>query len=272
MVSMTKFDGTGAARRWLRILKEELAGPLSPGTWLERADARLDGRAASWAERTPENICIFSDKGIENATVEDKNTFVQLLLQEFPGDSRNVITDEGASRELSSLSQKEDEDLYTYYRRTEALLRGIHGKDRVTNNGTDTIILSPLEQYLLKDTIMKYILGIRDLDLRLRIVEYPAEPVQSLYGVFKKAEICLDVLRIRAQWEEELKLKQDYVAFKSFRVSLAHNNNKQDIESQYYDAPPCRHHHHHHHQPAQIGLSYREKIKRSQTQHPLLQS
>lgn len=121
---------------------------------------------------------------------------------------------------------------------------------------------------------MKYILGIRDLDLRLRIVEYRAEPVQSLYGVFKMAEICLDVLRIRAQREEELKLKQDYVAFKSFQASRAHNNNnnKQDIESQYYDAPPCRHHHHHHHQPAQIGLSYREKIKRSQTQHPLLQS
>lgn len=272
MVSMTKFDGTGAARRWLRILKEELAGPLSPGTWLERADARLDGRAASWAERTPEIICIFSDKGIENATVEDKNKFVQLLLQEFPGDSCNVITGEQASSGLSSLSQKEDEDLYTYYRRTEALLRGIHGKDRVTNNGTDTIILSPPEQYLLKDTIMKYILGIRDLDLRLRIVEYRAEPIQSLCGVFKKAEICLDALRIRAQREEELKLKQDYVAFKSFQASLAHNNNnnKQDIESQYYDAPPCRHHHHH--QPAQIGLSYREKIKRSQTQHPLLQS
>lgn len=126
------------------------------------------------------------------------------LLQESPGGSRNVITDEQASRELSPLSQKEDKDLYTYYRRTEGLLRGIHGKDRVSNNGPDTIILSPSEQYLIKDTIMKFILGIRDLGLRLRVVEYRAEPVPSLYVVFKKAEIYLDVLRIREGGRAEL--------------------------------------------------------------------
>ena len=129
MVSMTKFDGSSAASRWLRVLKEELAGQLSPGTWLERADARLEGRAASWAERTPEVIRILADENLGTATVEDKNTFIQLLIQEFPGDSRDVITDEKASAELSSLAQKENEDLYTYYCRIEGLLKGIYGRD-----------------------------------------------------------------------------------------------------------------------------------------------
>ena len=32
-VSMTKFDGPGAARRWLHVLDEELVGQLSPNTW-----------------------------------------------------------------------------------------------------------------------------------------------------------------------------------------------------------------------------------------------
>ncbi len=165
MISMTKFDGSFAASRWLRILKEELAGPLSPRTWLERADARLESRAASWAERTPEVVRTLAVDNIAAATVEAKNTFIQLLIQEFPGDSHDIITDEKASAELSNLAQKEDEDLYTYYRRTEGLLKGIHGRDQVTNSGGDTVALSPAEQQLLKDIIMKLILGIRNLDL-----------------------------------------------------------------------------------------------------------
>ncbi len=80
MISMTKFDGSFAASRWLHILKEELAGPLSPSTWLERADIWLEGRAASWAEYTPEVVRILVVDNIAAATVEDKNTFIQLLI------------------------------------------------------------------------------------------------------------------------------------------------------------------------------------------------
>lgn len=44
---MTKFDGTGSATRWLRILEEEQKGLQIPDDWLQWADARLEGRAAS---------------------------------------------------------------------------------------------------------------------------------------------------------------------------------------------------------------------------------
>lgn len=106
MVLMTKFDGSSAASRWLRILKKELGEELSPGVWLERADARLRGRAASWAEQTPEVIQILADSNLENATSEDKNTFIKLLVQEFPSDPRNIMTDDRASAELANLAQK----------------------------------------------------------------------------------------------------------------------------------------------------------------------
>ena len=172
MVSMTRFDGSSAASQWLCVFKEELAGQLSPGIWLERADARLESRAASWAEQTLEVIQILAEENLGTVTVEDKNTFIQLLIQEFPGDSRDIITNEKASADLSSLAQKEDEDLYTYYCRTEGLLKGIYGQDQVTNNGRDIIVLNPSKQQLFKDTIIKFILGIRNLDLQFCVVEY----------------------------------------------------------------------------------------------------
>lgn len=253
---MTKFDGSSAASRWLRVLKEELAGPLSPGTWLERADARLEGRPASWVEQTPEVIRILADENLETATVEDKSTFIQLLIQEFPSDSRNVITDEKASAELSSLAQKEDEDQYTYYRRTEGLLKRIHGRDQVTNNnGRDTIALSPSEQQLLKDTIMKFILGIRNLDLQFRVVEYRANPTPSLYGVYKQAESTLLVLHTQAQLQENREQKQGYEAFRSFQASVGNNHRSRPS----YNPLPRQN------QPVQPNLAYREgrKVKRN---------
>ena len=125
-----------------------------------------------------------------------------MLIQEFPGDSHNIITDEKVSAKLSLLAQKENEDLYTYYYRTEEQLKGIHGRDQVTNNGRDTIVQSPSEQQLLKDTLMKFILGIWNLDLQFRIVEYRANPTPSLYRAYKQAESTLLVLYIQAQLQK----------------------------------------------------------------------
>ena len=194
MISMTKYDGSFAASWWLCILKEKLIAQLSPKTWLERADAWLEGRAASWAERTSEVVRILAIDNIAAMTVEDKNSFIQLLIQEFPGNSCNVITDEKASAKLSNLAQKEDEDLYTYYRHTETLLKRIHGRDQVTNSDRVIVTLSPVKQQLLKDIIMKFILGIRNLDLQFRVVEYQANPTPSLYDAYKQVKSILLVL------------------------------------------------------------------------------
>lgn len=76
---------------------------------------------------------------INDATTEDKNTFVRLLIQEFPGHLRDAMTDELASTELSTLSQKEDEDLHAYYRLTETSFVEISRRDRVTYDGANTV-------------------------------------------------------------------------------------------------------------------------------------
>ena len=51
----------------------------------------------------PEIIWIPADKNLGIAIVESKNTFLQLLIQKFPGDSCDIITNEKASAELLSL-------------------------------------------------------------------------------------------------------------------------------------------------------------------------
>ena len=82
IVSMTKFDSSGAGERWLCVLKEELPEELTPVTWLKQTNTRLERRAAALADRTPEVKRILRTT-INNATTEDKNAFIQLLFQEF---------------------------------------------------------------------------------------------------------------------------------------------------------------------------------------------
>lgn len=42
-------------------------------------------------------VQILAVDNIRAASVEDKNAFIQLSIQEFPGDSSNVITDQKAN-------------------------------------------------------------------------------------------------------------------------------------------------------------------------------
>ena len=160
-----------------------------------------------------------------------------------------MITEERASTELASLTQKEDKDLYTYYCCTEVLLTRIAGRDRVTHDGENTVILNRVEQHILKDTITKFIFGLRDPDLCLRMIEYRAELAQSLYKAFKKAKAYILVLDAKLQMDKEHDLKVGYKAFKSFQTLVAA---EQNTHPQFYEALP------HKNQFFQPSLPYRE--------------
>ena len=147
------------------------------------------------------------------------------MHQEFPGNQNNIITEKQASAELSILSQKEDKDLFAYYRRTEILLIGILEKDQVTHNRENTIILNNAEQYILKNTIAKFGFGLKILKLRLYIIEYRANPMRSLYGAFKKAKAYFNMLNAKAQMQKKLELKSGYKVFKSFQAAVALEQN-----------------------------------------------
>ena len=82
------------------------------------------------------------------------------------------------------------------------MLKGIYGWDQVTNFGRDIVTFSPANQQLLKGTIMNFILGIRNLDLQFRIVEYQANFILSFYGAYKQAESILFILQTQAQLQE----------------------------------------------------------------------
>lgn len=172
MVLMTKFDKSSFANWWLRFLKEKLASEQSSGTWLKQADACIKSHAALWAEQTLEFVWILANKNLEKVIVENKNIFIQLLIQEFPSDSCDIITDIKASAQRLSLRLKVDKDLYIYYCQTESLLKEIHGQNKVTNNSRNIIVLSSSRWKLLKNTIMKLILEIWNLNLQFCVIKY----------------------------------------------------------------------------------------------------
>ena len=126
------------------------------------------------------------------------------------------MTEEQASKELLNLSPKINKDFYIYYRQTETLLIRNSGRDWVISNGENWIILNNKEQHILKNTIAKFGFGLKILKLRLHMIKYRADLMCSLYGAFKKAEVYLDILNVKAQMQKELELKSGYEAFKFF--------------------------------------------------------
>ena len=74
------------------------------------------------------------------------------------------------------------------------MLIKIARRDWVTHDRENVVILNRVEQHMLKDIIIKFIFGLRDPDLCLYIIEYKAEPAQSLYGAFKKAKAHILIL------------------------------------------------------------------------------
>ena len=136
-----------------------------------------------------------------------------------------MIKEERASTELSSLTQKKDKDLYRYYCRIEVLLTKIAGRDQVTHDGENAVILNRAKTHILKDIITKFIFGLRDLDLCLCIIEYKAKPVRSFYKVFKKAETHILVLDTKLPMDKEHDLNVRYKAFKSFQTLVAVEQN-----------------------------------------------
>lgn len=147
------------------------------------------------------------------------------MYQEFSNDKYNVMTEEQTSTKLSTLSQIKDKDLHVYYRQTKTLLIEISEKDCVIYNGENAIILNNAKQHIHKNTIIKFDFSLKIPKIHLYIIEYQANPMHSLFGVFKKAEVYFDILNAKTQMQKELKLKTSYKAFKSFQATVFSKQN-----------------------------------------------
>lgn len=71
------------------------------------------------------------------------------------------------------------------------------------------------------DPIAKFTFGLKILKLCLQIIKYKTDLMCSLYKIFKKAKIYLDIPNTKAQIQKKFKLKFDYKAFKSFQGIIA---------------------------------------------------
>ena len=136
-----------------------------------------------------------------------------------------MIIEEQVSIELSSLTQKEDKDLYPYYRLKEVLLTRIVRRDRVTYDGENAVILNRVEKHIFKDNITKFIFGLKDPVLHLCIIEYSADQAQRLYEILKKVQAHILILDTKLQMDKEYDLRVGYEAFRSFQTSIATEQN-----------------------------------------------
>ena len=107
------------------------------------------------------------------------------------------------------------------------MLTGIAGRDRITHDEKNIVILNRAEEYILKNTITKFIFGLKDPDLWLHMIEYRTKPTCSFYGAFKKIEVYIDILNTKVQMQKKLDLKSGYEAFKFFYASVTYKQNTQ---------------------------------------------
>lgn len=92
--------------------------------------------------------------------------------------------------------------MYIYYYWTKKLLKEIHRRDKITNNGREIVTFSLLEQQLFKNTIIKFIPSFKNFDFQFHVIEYRINLISSLYGAYKFAESTLAILYIQAQMRD----------------------------------------------------------------------
>lgn len=119
------------------------------------------------------------------ARVECNNTFTLLLIEIFFENLPNDPKDVKASLELSTLGQKEDNNLCKYHCQIKDLLKKIQRQDQIKNSDRNIVILRSVKQQLHSYIIKKFILAIKNLDFLLYVVKYKANPTTSLYDLHK---------------------------------------------------------------------------------------
>lgn len=80
----------------------------------------------------------------------------------------------------------------------------------------DIVILNKVEQHILKNTVIKFIFGLKILDFYLYLIKYRVELICSLFRVFKKAQAYINVVNAKTQMQKKLDIKSGYKVFKTF--------------------------------------------------------
>lgn len=202
MVPPTRFTGEESARRWIIGLRFTSVHDLPVKEWIELVDASLYGGPADWADSHPDVKII---RSLENPLEADKQHFIKLLQERYPGKSSAETTQAEAEASLDVLKQGAAESLKEYYERTRGLLLELHTKDRTP--GAD---LTFIEGIMLSQAVVKFVNGIQDSRLRAEVSDRYLDVTDSANRSLRAAhDMAEQQTRIMAAKDLRMKLEEE---------------------------------------------------------------
>ena len=210
---MECFYGTEdeSARRWIQRFERERGmkvdgEKLSPEEWLIEFNILLKGEAADWADNDPLVKSILLDEGMEVATEVHVKTVKDAFIERFkrPEEIRKPIPD------IQSMMQEKNESFHKYYQRALDLLKKAGGTDRAEN-------MNPAAESLLGLSVDKFVTGLEDSKLRMRMMKYPFEPRCSLYGAYERVKIEERLFKAKKEAEKAAKKDEELIVLRQFR-------------------------------------------------------
>ena len=217
---MECFYGTEdeSARRWIQRFERERGiradeEKLSPEEWLIEFNILLKGEAADWADTDPSVKGILLDEGMEVATEVHVKAVRDAFLERFkrPEEIRKPIPD------IQSMMQERGESFHKYYQRALDLLKKAGGTDRAEN-------MNPAAESLLGLSVDKFVTGLEDSKLRMRMMKYPFEPRCSLYGAYERVKIEERLFRAKKEAEKSAKKDEELIVLRQFRDYALQNS------------------------------------------------
>ena len=216
-------DGQSAVR-WLRRFTRERVtkrdgSHVSAPLWLEEVDGYLGGEAEIWADRTPAIRELLNENTLDRKTDNDVATFKRLFLDHF-----QTTTDapfENTIPQIQSLCQAPSESLLIYHRRASGLLIAAGGKD-ITD--VSLLPLEPSVRSILDLTIDRYINGLVDMSLRLRMLRYTADPRRSLKGAYMMTEAEMKQMGAEKDLLHSLKAEKELELWRRVKTTMEQSN------------------------------------------------
>lgn len=194
-----------SGRRWVRAMN--ILPSVTPRAALQLMDGHLQGKAAKWADLTPEITAILDESYIINATKADRKMFEEAISERFKGAQEIDV-----ELEMQSLYQKTGESIKEYYQCATDVLAAANIQDR-----REGVTLSESEESILEMVIDKFIQGIHDAELRARLSDFNKDSRFGLRGIYLATE---DVgLQLRKDREVEGQLRRDKYIMKSLKRS-----------------------------------------------------
>lgn len=194
-------EGGVSSARWLKRLEWELepyeprdqSQPSYQRNFLRSVDLLLTEDAATWADTSEEISSLLS---MTHPNVQDVIKFKDLFQARFPNESvEPVSAAAGFNAELRDLCQMNDESLWDYYQRAEAMMHRIGATDRVSDGRPLTI----LESSMLDLIIRAFVNGTKNHDVYLACIPHLDNPRLSFRDIY---DIGQDVAT-NQEWESE---------------------------------------------------------------------